>query len=82
MATDNEQMNPARSLDYLRNHTLQSIYSNHVKTEVMRMDPRSEEDLLSYMVTVVYRNREANSLDCGIVQNPDGLASTPRLATT
>ena len=71
----------ARSFAYLRNQMLQGIYSGHVKAEVIRLDPQTEEDLLNYMTTCVGRAREAYQLGCGIVANLDGLASTTRMTS-
>ena len=71
----------ARSFAYLRNQMLSGIYSGHVKAEVIRMDPQTEEDLLNQMTTCVGRAREAYQLGCGIVSNLDGLASTTRLTS-
>ena len=76
-----EPLLEARSFAYLRNQMLAGIYSGHVKAEVIRMDPQTEDELLNYMTTVVGRAREAYQLGCGVVSNLDGLASTTRLTS-
>ena len=74
----NEQ---ARSFAYLRSQMLAGIHSGYVKSEIIRMDPCTQEELLNHMTTVVGRAREAYQLGCGIVPNLDGLASTTRLTS-
>ena len=70
----------ARSFAYLRSQMLSGIFSGHIKSEIIRMNPQNQEELLNAMITSVGQACEAYQMGCSIVPNLDGLASTTRLS--